>query len=693
MPTIVQMALSNAVLVTAATPLVWLIGRLARRPVLTHSLWLILLFKLITPPLWTLGVGLPQPHPVAQAPPVATPAPETIARAEVQTADAPVELVSPPVEDVVISSPPSLSIAAPAAAVATPAAPAPRIEPVNWRAMVIPGLGIIWLAGAMLCLCLAVFRLIRFTRALGWAAPASAAVQARADALARSVGLERAPNVQFVPGPLCPMLWPVGRSARLLLPAALWDRLDSVQRDTVLLHELAHFARRDHWVRWAELLATSLYWWLPACWIARKELRRAEEQCCDAWVLWALPGAFQHYAHALLQTVEFVSVPADRSSALRAAPALASGMGQFSDLKGRLTMLKQGNVSRALSFGGMIVVFGLGALLLPISPTIGQDAGQSVPAADQPKPTGSADAAPTETSPDLAPKDVAPKATTEPQNPKSDTIILSKDAHLDRPTYQKLDDMKLLPAQDATDAEYVRRLYLDLLGEAPSPDRVKQFVDDPAPSADKRKVLLDKLLAFTTTNAQEKALRESQERVNELIQQLNQANAQIVALKAQFEQTKQGNAYSKKPWFNGIASDPRTVPQGTRSTFGPLNGNKYGGAGAVAAASPEGQMAGPLPGAGPSIGLPGINNAGAAYVAGNGNMATPSAEKTAPVEPDNSMNSAFGRGRATTDTADRLDRLEAELKTMLKEIDSLRAERQGERTVNPPPAPEVPTAK
>ena len=671
MPAIVQTALSNAVLVTAVTPLVWSIGRLARRPVLAHSLWLIVLFKLITPPLWTWGVQLPQPARTAvETKPISTRV-ASVATVEVRSVEAPAEFARPAAQDGTISTALVPGVSLPAAS-ESPV----RTEPINWRAMAVPCLVIIWGVGAVLCLCVAMFRVVRFTRALGWATPASAAVQSRADALARSVGLERSPMVQFIPGPLCPMLWPIGNSARLLLPAALWDRLDSVQRDTVLLHELAHWARRDHWVRWVELLATSLYWWLPACWLARKELRRAEEQCCDAWVLWAMPGTFQNYAHALLQTVEFVSVRADRPSALSSAPALASGMGQFSDLKGRLTMLKYGNVSRALSFGGMVLVFGLGALLLPVSPTIGQDAPQPAPAADQPRPTAAVE---------------APPATTDPQNSQPNPM-LSKESHLDRSVYEKLGQMNLLPAQDATDAEYIRRLYLDLAGMPPSADRVRQFVDDPAPSAEKRKVLLEKLLAGTAGGAQDRALRESQLRIDELVRQLEQANARIAALKAQADaQAKQGGvSLTKQPFFGGAfetRSEPQSSPKGLASPNGtkldatpPVDpGQAFGQPGATGG-SGFGRTGSSLP--------PGTTGMGRAN-SGVGS-ATTLRDQNRSGDYQGQVNAGRVWGYRSGDPAERLDRLEAELKVMLKEIDSLRAEQQGARGMAPPPADSAP---
>jgi hypothetical protein len=58
----------------------------------------------------------------------------------------------------------------------------------------------------------------------------------------------------------------------------------------------------------------------------------------------------------------------------------------------------------------------------------------------------------------------------------------------------KLEKMKIIPSEECTDAEYVRRLYLDLLGITPTSEQARAFVEDPAPSQEKRKRLVDKLL-------------------------------------------------------------------------------------------------------------------------------------------------------------------------------------------------------
>jgi beta-lactamase regulating signal transducer with metallopeptidase domain len=235
----------------------------------------------------------------------------------------------------------------------------------NWPKWAWPSIAMIWLAGAVASLAVCIARILSFQRLLRFSVPGPRQMQERVDVLAKRVGMRTGPRVVLVSGLVCPMVWPAGKRAVVLVPSALWGRLDNHQRDTLLLHELAHLRRRDHWVRWFELIVTVLYWWNPICWWARHELREAEEQCCDAWVLWALPGSFKQYASALLEAVEFVSV---RPS----APLLASGMGQFGDLRRRLTMLKQGEVARALSWSGLAAACGAGALLLSIAPTLAQ---------------------------------------------------------------------------------------------------------------------------------------------------------------------------------------------------------------------------------------------------------------------------------------------------------------------------------
>ena len=68
---LLQLGLGNAL---AAALLALLVAAVTfplrrRRPALVHALWLVVLLKLMTPPLWTLPLTWPTPQPAATAPP------------------------------------------------------------------------------------------------------------------------------------------------------------------------------------------------------------------------------------------------------------------------------------------------------------------------------------------------------------------------------------------------------------------------------------------------------------------------------------------------------------------------------------------------------------------------------------------------------------------------------------------------
>jgi hypothetical protein len=58
----------------------------------------------------------------------------------------------------------------------------------------------------------------------------------------------------------------------------------------------------------------------------------------------------------------------------------------------------------------------------------------------------------------------------------------------------KLKQMKILPSELCTDAEFIRRLYLDLIGLPPEPADVRAFLADKRPTRVKRDALVDKLI-------------------------------------------------------------------------------------------------------------------------------------------------------------------------------------------------------
>ena len=58
MSLLLEIALSNAVVATLLALLVVLVSRFCRRPALIHGLWLVVLLKLVTPPVIPVPVGI-----------------------------------------------------------------------------------------------------------------------------------------------------------------------------------------------------------------------------------------------------------------------------------------------------------------------------------------------------------------------------------------------------------------------------------------------------------------------------------------------------------------------------------------------------------------------------------------------------------------------------------------------------------
>ncbi|MBM4068605.1 MAG: M56 family metallopeptidase [Planctomycetes bacterium] len=345
MTDLLEIALSNAAMATALAVLAAVVCRVYRRSAFAHGVWLVVLVKLVTPPLVTV----------------------------------PLPWFAEPADEVVVPAFLMLDRAAPAVNLLVDQARNPAVEPFDavaaedaathgslssWKLPIV----IVWLTGSVCVLAWMARSIVRFRRLLRFARPAEGVVEEITAELARRLKLARHPEVCLVPGTVSPMLWGLGARPRVLLPVELLPRLDREQLRTIILHELAHWQRRDHWVRPLEMVVTALYWWHPAVWWARAELREAEEQCCDAWVIATIEGAERAYALALLETVAFLSrtrVP---------LPVSASGIGQVSHLRRRLTMIMTGHKRRSLTWAGCAALLAIGLLALPLLPIRAQQA-------------------------------------------------------------------------------------------------------------------------------------------------------------------------------------------------------------------------------------------------------------------------------------------------------------------------------
>jgi beta-lactamase regulating signal transducer with metallopeptidase domain len=379
--TLLYAGLVNAILAALLAMIVAPLASLLRgRPALVHGLWLLVLLKLVTPPL----VHLPLPWPeAARKTEMEGPLDTSVGPA---LADVVSELRARPIpmpenqsgeqregstseEQDFPSASPSISLPVEDSGNET--------ESVNpFRGQWLSAILAAGLAGTCACWSLTVIRLWRLNRLLRTVPASEGKVAERIGDLSARLGLARRPLAHLVPGIMPPMVLVLGRTSRLLLPASLWERLDATQRDTLLLHELSHLRRGDHRVRWLELVVLGLYWWHPIAWWACRALRDAEEECCDAWVLWAAPEAGLAYAGTLVETVAYLS------GAPAALPAGASGAGPIRLIKRRLSMILRGKTSRCLSRPTLAAMLLMGLALLPLVPTFAQTRPEKVSTAE-----------------------------------------------------------------------------------------------------------------------------------------------------------------------------------------------------------------------------------------------------------------------------------------------------------------------
>ena len=340
-------------------------------PSARHALWLVVLLKMMTPPI----IHAPSPlrqwteievaaEPVANSSPADTAAPlETplatpaepsmspqrvalrrliakaiVARIKKDRSDESQEVVSEPALEagIPVSWPASLDLS----------------EIGRWA------LGS-WIAASLMLTLGQAIRLVRFRRKLRFDEPPPSWLSDEIRMMADRFGV-REPEAFVVDGLGSPLLWCLG-GPRLLLPRRLVETLDADRWRGVLAHEMAHIKRGDPWVGRLELAAGLIWWWNPLYWIVRGRLDAEAELACDAWVVWALPEDRLLYAETVLDICEALS----RSLTPSKAPALVLGVtraGEF--FERRLSMIVREHVPNRLSFpalmgAGLLVLIGL----------------------------------------------------------------------------------------------------------------------------------------------------------------------------------------------------------------------------------------------------------------------------------------------------------------------------------------------
>ena len=180
--------------------------------------------------------------------------------------------------------------------------------PRNWGQIAF----LIWCLGALLVALPMVLGHVRVWRLSKTAMPASdGAWGALASVLPTQVGLAGRVRIMVSERATMPMAFGIVNPT-VLLPANA-EQWPAERRRDVMLHELAHVARRDCLTQLIAQAACALYWFDPLVWLASRALRGERERACDDAVVRA--GARpSEYATHLLQVARDLRVP--RTTAL-----------------------------------------------------------------------------------------------------------------------------------------------------------------------------------------------------------------------------------------------------------------------------------------------------------------------------------------------------------------------------------------
>ena len=245
----------------------------------------------------------------------------------------------------------------------------------------------VWAAGALLLLAPVAFGWLALRRLERRSEPLSdTRVAHLATRLSLRIGLRREPRILVGPARTMPMTWGVLRPRIVLPPASLeWPE---ARLEAVLLHELAHVARRDCLTQLLGELARAFHWFDPLAWVAAHRLRVEREHACDDVAIagGARPSEYAQELLGLARTFR----------ASRATTLAAVAMARPSQLSDRLLAVLDERRSRRRVGGGVAIRFAAMAamVVLPLAalaPAAAAD--QDPPTAPPPPPAEPAEPA------------------------------------------------------------------------------------------------------------------------------------------------------------------------------------------------------------------------------------------------------------------------------------------------------------
>ena len=345
---ILQMTLSNLLVALALAIVALVLQRRYRANALANVVWVMVLLKLLSPPLVSL--------PLVEVELLVNSAEATLSHSVVAEAGG--------LADAVISDAAELSLLN-----ANPEEQEPAGNGGIISSQAIVSLGVVWIGVTALLLVVSLFRIIRFHIQIHRQAKSVEPwVRQLGNQVAATLGLQKMPRIAVLPANISPFVWWVGGKPQIFLSQLTIDQLQPTELRMVLAHEMVHIRRFDHCVRWLEWFSAAVLWWNPVMWVARQQLRATEEIACDETVIRLAGIAKFDYANSLLKMAEILAKSTNRP------PTVASEFNSGGILEKRLKMIIS-NEQLGISQGMRMLTIVLAVCIFPVGLVYAQDYG------------------------------------------------------------------------------------------------------------------------------------------------------------------------------------------------------------------------------------------------------------------------------------------------------------------------------
>ncbi len=262
----------------------------------------------------------------------------------------------------------------------------------RWAAWVLG----IWAMGSIVSFSIRLRRALRFRRMVEASElPPSETVVLRFAELRRRVGAPGRTRLLVTGSRLGPAAMGVV-SPRVVIPAVVVERdgqagCGGSQVDAVLIHELMHLRRRDVWIGWLQVVATSLWWFHPLVWWASFRLSQSTEVQCDRDVILKTDHKPAGYARSLLEVIRVLAEEPDtdpwNETSWKNSPVVLGFRGMNVTRIRMERIMKTSTERNANRWLSAIIIFAVAAMVLPGAvDSVAQENGNEKSVADAPRP-------------------------------------------------------------------------------------------------------------------------------------------------------------------------------------------------------------------------------------------------------------------------------------------------------------------